>query len=97
EIGDLSTDAPNLQTLPQRFGVLKTKILGLILLVIAALFSCFTGGVMTPFGGSTLLIFFILGVLLFKSHPKQSFYYSRFWVESLPLFWWGSITLILFF
>jgi hypothetical protein len=88
EIGDLSTDASNLQTLPQRFGVLKTKILGLILLVIAALFSCFTGGVMTPFGGSTLLIFFILGVLLFKSHPKQSFYYSRFWVESLPLFWW---------
>lgn len=88
EIGDLSTDAPNLQTLPQRFGVPKTKILGLSLLVIVALFSCFTWGIMTPFGGSTLLIFFSLGVLLFKSHPKQSFYYSRFWVESLPLFWW---------
>lgn len=95
EIGDLSTDAPNLQTLPQRFGVLKTKILGLSLLVIAALFSCFTGGVMTPFGGSTLLIFFSLGVLLFKSHPKQSFYYSRFWVESLPLFWW--VCFVIFF
>ena len=87
EIGDLSTDAPNLHTLPQRFGVLKTKIIGLSLLVTAPLLSCFIFELMTPFGGSSLMIFFILGVLLFKSHPEQSFYYSRFWVESLPLFW----------
>jgi hypothetical protein len=46
---------------------------------------------------STLLIFVLLGMLLYYSDPSNSFYYTAFWVEGLPVVWLGSYFLFLYF
>jgi len=30
----------------------------------------------------------MLCVFIAKSHPQNSYYYTAFWVEALPIFWW---------
>lgn len=94
EIIDLKNDDLSLQTVPQRLGVYKTKILNLILLI--------------PFYGLELLksdfqmqqlwinlvLIFVLALFTIFSSPKRSDYYTSFWVESVPIFWW---VLVVFF
>ncbi|MDA9571902.1 hypothetical protein N9R44_00860 [Flavobacteriaceae bacterium] len=87
EIGDLNSDEPNLQTLPQRYGVLRVKIIGLILLFLGGLMMVFSFGHLSSITICTLFIFFILGILLWKSNKNQSLYYARFWVEGIPILW----------
>ena len=91
EIRDLSVDATYLRTLPQRVGVLPTKLLGILLIVICFLLEFIKDDinihVMFSFG---IILIFLLVLLLF-SNKKQSKYYASFWVESIPIVWWGMI------
>ena len=88
EIVDLRIDDPNLKTVPQQIGVKRTKMVGSILLLVFILLCFFQ----TDF---TFAAFFVrLGValtilffLLFATEDKSK-YYSTFWVESIPIFWW---------
>ena len=87
DIRDVKYDSISLQTIPQKIGIEKTKRLGVILLVIALVLEYLvsaTSNVKTPF----LLFFFISLILLMRSKIEQSKYYSSFWVEALPIFWW---------
>ncbi|MFC4817496.1 hypothetical protein [Flavobacterium sp. GCM10023249] len=94
EIIDLKKDAWSLQTVPQKLGVYKTKRLNLLLLI------PFYGleFLKSDFQVRQLWINFILIVVLalftIFSNPKRSDYYTSFWVESVPVFWW---LLVLFF
>ena len=85
EIRDLKLDHPNLSTWPQRWGVKKTKILGLILLIffifLEALFT-FSSRFEVTAMIAIILMFFIL--LSKKEQPK---YFSSFWVEGIPILW----------
>lgn len=91
EIRDLSVDASYLRTLPQRVGVLPTKGLGILLIGICFLLEYLKDDiniyVMFSFG----IILIILLVLLLFSQKKQSKYYASFWVESIPIVWWGML------
>lgn len=94
EIRDLAFDHKNLKTLPQRYGVTNTKIFG-------------SYGVLFFFGLTFLkhnisetellakgLIFLTLGSLMFVTKRNQSKYFSSFWVESIPIFWWAIVVLL---
>ena len=88
DIRDLELDSVSLNTWPQRFGIRKTKWLGTVLLflLIIGMF-CYS-----PFSSSftkpSLLAFLLLLVFLLKSKPNQGRYFSSFWVEGIPIFWW---------
>ena len=81
EIGDMISDEISLQTLPQRYGVRRVKRIGFVLLGLGLLFSIYAFGLDSRITRSSIFIFVLLGGCLWKSHPKQSVYYSRFWVS----------------
>lgn len=88
EIIDMQIDDPNLKTVPQQIGVEYTKIVGSVLLFVFILLCFFQ----IDFSSPSLFIrsgvaFTILIFLLFADE-KKSKYYSAFWVEAIPIFWW---------
>jgi len=86
EILDLANDDPHLKTVPQTIGVKRTKILGFSLLV-----PFWIVGIIT-FSLHDLIINLIMVVILMFfilfANPDRSKYYTSFWVESVPIFWW---------
>lgn len=88
EIIDLQTDDPHLLTVPQQIGVRQTKIVGSLLLFIFM----FLEFLNTNFIFSTLFLKLEIAtiVLLFLlfANEKRSKYYTSFWAESIPIFWW---------
>jgi hypothetical protein len=88
EIIDLQVDDPNLKTVPQQIGVLNTKILGSILLFVFILLGFFQ----TDFSIPSLFVRLALAMTAFFfllfAHEKRSKYYTSFWVEGIPIFWW---------
>ena len=93
DIRDVKFDAISLQTIPKKIGVEKTKKLGLILLIFTLLLEYLLS---TPnLSKNSFLLFFSLTViLLMRAKMKQSKYYSSFWVELIPVFWWFFILII---
>ena len=93
EIIDLLKDDPHLKTVPQQIGVKPTKYLGYILLI--ALFGLeFFKTYFILFGFETFLILSIcisITFFLFYANESRSKYYTSFWVESIPIFWWLSL------
>lgn len=92
EIRDLKYDDPDLQTIPQQLGVLKTKWLGGLLTflwVLLEIFMSFHSWWMT------LIIALLLGCALYFSDTDNRRSYTVFWVEALPIFY--AILLAYFF
>jgi hypothetical protein len=88
EIRDLKYDSIALKTLPQRLGVKRAKLIGWIWLVIfyAATFLK-TDIDLISVGINTILVIALI-VVIFKTELNQGKYFSSFWVEAIPLFWW---------
>ncbi|WP_296379497.1 hypothetical protein [Winogradskyella sp.] len=87
EIRDLKYDSLKLATIPQKIGTKKTKIIGLLLLLVF-LFLEFLK-VKNDYSSiiSTLIITLLTLMLLVLSSEKQSKYYSAFLVEAIPIVW----------
>lgn len=90
EILDLKTDDKSLQTLPQKIGVRNTKIIGLLFLIFFVGLEFFK----TTFSINGLLIALVTAIFIVFSSPNRSKYYASFWVESIPILWYG---LLIFF
>ena len=92
EIIDLKTDDPHLKTVPQQIGVKNTKILGFFLLIIFCGLGFFNSNFSFQFMGFQLLMNFVIAIViaifLYFSNENRSKYYTCFWVESVPIFWW---------
>ncbi|MDC3132920.1 hypothetical protein OA501_01740 [Flavobacteriaceae bacterium] len=88
DIRDLKLDLVSLNTWPQRFGIRKTKWLGTVLLFLSIVGMFFFSPFSSSFTQPSLLAFLLLLVFLLKSKPNQGRYFSSFWVEGIPLFWW---------
>jgi hypothetical protein len=88
EIIDLRLDDPHLKTVPQQIGVVKTKRVGLTLMVLFVLLEFLSTDFRIEFFAlkSALAITTILFLLF--SNEKRSRYFASFWVESIPIFWW---------
>lgn len=98
EIIDLAKDDPHLKTVPQQIGVKRTKNLGYILLMIFCALEFFNSNLNFQFLPLQLLLIFVIAILvalfLFFVNETRYQYYTSFWVESVPIFWW--LLLLLF-
>ncbi|WP_274473833.1 UbiA prenyltransferase family protein [Mangrovimonas aestuarii] len=87
EIRDLQYDSVKLATIPQQIGVKRTKMLGIILLVVFFLMEFLK----TTVDAYQVVVLFavslITGGVVLGSKIDQREYYSSFWAEGLPLLW----------
>lgn len=88
EIVDLQFDAISLQTIPQRIGVKQTKLVGFAFLIVFLVLEFF---VTNQFIMIDLFFVGIIGTFICFSNRNRSKYYSNFWVESIPIFWWIAL------
>jgi len=94
EIRDLNYDNLKLATIPQRIGVKKTKLIGVLLLMVFFLLDYFKDELSSDSIISTLIIMFVTLLFVVFSKKNQSKYYSAFWVESLPIVWLGILLML---
>ncbi|GHC49090.1 UbiA prenyltransferase family protein [Ulvibacter litoralis] len=94
EIRDLRYDVTALKTLPQQIGIRKTKLFGVVLLMLCILVEGFKDVLSSNYLYSLLFVCLLIGVLLIASKKKQTRYFASFWVESVPIFWWGLFVVL---
>ncbi|MEZ4853487.1 hypothetical protein [Flavobacterium sp.] len=88
EIVDLQNDAESLQTIPQKIGVKRSKYLSYLLLVLFLLLDSLKPEITAIDCTITLVVSVILVLFTFFVSPQKSKYYTSFWVEAVPVFWW---------
>lgn len=88
EILDLANDDPHLQTVPQQIGVKRTKITGLLLLIPFYFLEFLKNNFIEEQLIVNGILVLILALFLAFANEKRSKYYTSFWVESIPIFWW---------
>ncbi|MDC1335737.1 hypothetical protein N8221_00560 [Flavobacteriaceae bacterium] len=94
EIRDLNYDSNELRTIPQIFGIEKSKYISYVFILIFISISLVNNTRRIDFI-SDILISFILFFIIYKTKKNQTKYFSSFWVESVPMYW-VLIQLILF-
>ena len=88
EIRDIKFDQHLIGTLPQRFGVFKTKLLGLILLCLNTCLLYFFIEIDLIYKLVESFIYFILSYALIISSVNNGLNFARFWVEGIPIIWY---------
>lgn len=87
EIRDLKQDTDLLETIPQKYGIKKTKQIGYLLIGTA----CFLEFGKEEFHLNYLISLGALSIMAFiflkYSIQEQNEFYSSFWVEAAPFFW----------
>jgi hypothetical protein len=84
EILDSKTDDDSMKTLPQRFGIFKTKLLGIVLLLPFMMLEFFKEKMEI----TTFVIAIITALFIVFTTFKRDKYYTSFWLESVPILWW---------
>ncbi len=88
EIRDLKYDKPELKTLPQRYGVARTKFFGAFGAVLFFFLIFLKDDISISEVVVKGIVFLILGSLMFITKRNQSKYFASFWVEGIPILWW---------
>lgn len=92
DIRDMNFDAKELFTIPTVFGLRIAKFLGVVATFVFVCLGSFT------VAGEAFLTILFAGFLLLLSllfaQKKQSPYYASFWVEGIPIVWWGLLNLL---
>lgn len=86
EIRDLHKDSIELQTIPQIFGIKKSKNICYYLIIVFSLLSFINSGFGANFL-SDVILSIILFFIVYITKKNQSKYFSSFWVESVPIYW----------
>jgi len=87
EIRDLQYDSVSLGTLPQKFGIQKSKKLGYFLLAHILLLEGFKDDISSEFLFSLTVMLMITGIFVKLSRKNQPAIYTSFWVEGIPIYW----------
>ena len=87
EIRDINVDKSQLGTLPQRFGIFKSKLLGIVLLILNTYLLFFILDINIKFKIIEFFIYLILGYLLVVSSINKGLNFTRFWIEGIPIVW----------
>ena len=88
EIRDLKYDSATLKTLPQRVGVKGAKIIGYSWTILFYAATFLKTDLDTAHIIVKTILFLVLMLMIFKTKLDQQKYFSSFWVEAIPLFWW---------
>ncbi len=95
EIRDLLYDPEELQTVAQRLGARKTRIVGVFLCSLCFFMTFLKVDLSVLEIFNKTLILLSLGALMIFMPKEQPRYFSSFWVEALPILWvlilWGSV------
>jgi len=91
DIRDVASDSKELKTLPLILGVRNVKWLGTCFLFLYVLLDFFNN----QSSIITVIIAIITGLFLWNSSSKSTRFYTSFWVESIPIFWFILIILFL--
>ncbi|MAU71874.1 MAG: hypothetical protein CML04_07235 [Pseudozobellia sp.] len=94
EIRDLIYDSPELRTLPQRYGVARTKVLGALANIPLFFLVLFKDHVSVIDVTASGILFLALGMLMFITKRRQKKYFASFWVEGIPIMWWGLFLIL---
>jgi len=94
EIRDLIYDSDSLETIPQRIGISKARIFGVVLLLLICLIEIFQQQFHSYSLIALFLVCVIIGVFLLRSRERQAKYYSSFWVELIPIIYLGILLLM---
>ena len=94
EIRDLHSDYPELKTLPQRFGVYQTRIIGVSMALLFYAVTFLKGTVTEIEWVSKGILLVVLLLLMVRTPEKQTKYFASFWVEAIPIFWIGTLWLV---
>jgi hypothetical protein len=94
EIIDLAKDDPHLHTVPQQIGVKRTKMLGLVLLVVLYFLEFLRIEIDKQQLFINLVLVVTTALFLIFANQRRSKYYTSFWAESIPILWFA---LVLFF
>ncbi len=87
EIRDMRFDNLKLSTIPQKIGIKRTKVIGLLLLVGFLFLESFKDEINSKSVTVLILISVITLLFLVFSEENRAKYYSSFWVEGLPILW----------
>jgi len=95
EIRDLRFDMARLGTIPQIFGIKKTRIIGFLLVGIFVLLEFFK---QSSALNNVISVLLVGGVCLYSlrfATIRQTKYYSSFWVEAIPILWYGVLMILM--
>ncbi|ASV29423.1 UbiA prenyltransferase family protein [Maribacter cobaltidurans] len=95
EIRDLKYDNPELRTLPQRFGVRATQLIGALLAFLFYLVTFLKDSLSGPELIVKTILFLGLLVMMFSFGKNQKKYFASFWVEGIPVVWYVLLVLCL--
>jgi len=95
DIRDVTFDSKSLRTLPQVFGVEKSKIVGYVLLILTVLVEFLKDNFSNSEMYMLIFVSFVTALFLIFSSPKRTRYYTSFWVEAIPILWFILIVLFL--
>jgi len=87
EIRDMKYDSLKLATIPQKIGIYKTKVIGVLLIVLVFLLEFFKDEFYVNKTIILSVICLLLLLFLLFSTKNQKYYYSSFWVEGIPILW----------
>ena len=87
EIRDMKYDSLKLATIPQKIGVAKTKIIGVLLIVLVFFLEFFKDEFYMNKTIILAIVCLLLLLFLLFSTKNQKQYYSAFWVEGIPILW----------
>ena len=93
EIRDLKFDSIKLKTIPQLFGLKKTKQLAYLLLILFLLINFVIEPLSIIYLISDFIIALITAYVIYITKENQAKHFASFWVESVPILW----LLIIFF
>lgn len=91
DIRDTRLDLPDLKTLPQLIGVGNSKALAILLIFVFEFLEFYR---ITDLGVSFIVtsIVSIFSIsLILGAGERQNRFYSSFWVESIPILWYGLL------
>jgi len=94
EIRDINLDENELRTIPQKFGIFKSKIIGVSLLIINSLFFFKIENINIYYIILELFIYSTLAYALVNVTKYKTLNYTRFWVEGIPIFWVFNLFLL---
>ena len=87
EIRDMRYDSLRLSTIPQRIGVARTKMIGVLLIMLVFLLEFFKDEFWLNKTIILGMVCLLLLLFLMFSNINQKKYYSGFWVEGIPIIW----------
>lgn len=87
EIRDLAFDSLKLSTVPQKIGVIATKILGIGLLLTMFFMEFLKNETSTPWILVLAVVLFVTGLAVVCAKTRRNKYYTAFWVEGIPILW----------